>query len=197
VTAINIAVITAVIIITPRRIGHWFNEFGLAIKGMGVGGMFLCGLFVSKLGYATMSTGQLICCRRFPSTAVRIRSIDDFDRIRVWDVAWNAGCRTLSNAGICYCFHLCQSECYCSSTASRAEDRVDEGTADGRMELSPVLLSEPFTIEYQHQVGSIRTCYAEQRSPLSHHDQILSGTVGYRERSLCSKLNHSRQLSDN
>lgn len=43
---INVAVIIAIILITPRRIMQWFNDFGLRIRGMGVGGWFLCTLLV-------------------------------------------------------------------------------------------------------------------------------------------------------
>jgi len=43
---VNIALLVAVLIITPRRIAGWFNSFGLAIRNMGVGGMFICGLMV-------------------------------------------------------------------------------------------------------------------------------------------------------
>lgn len=45
---INVAVIIAVILITPTRIMQWFNDFGLRIRGMGVGGWFLCTLLVGK-----------------------------------------------------------------------------------------------------------------------------------------------------
>lgn len=45
---INVAAIIAVILITPTRIMRWFNDFGLRIRGMGVGGWFLCTLLVGK-----------------------------------------------------------------------------------------------------------------------------------------------------
>jgi hypothetical protein len=38
-----------VILITPTRIGQWFNSFALKLRGMGVGGMFLLGFMVCEL----------------------------------------------------------------------------------------------------------------------------------------------------
>jgi hypothetical protein len=46
VICINIAFVIALIIITPTRIMQKFNDFGLRIRGMGVGGWFLCILLV-------------------------------------------------------------------------------------------------------------------------------------------------------
>ena len=39
-------VVIAIIVITPTRIMGWFNDFGLRIRQMGVGGWFLCTLLV-------------------------------------------------------------------------------------------------------------------------------------------------------
>ena len=43
---INWTFIIAVVVITPTRIMGWFNDFGLRIREMGVGGWFLCTLLV-------------------------------------------------------------------------------------------------------------------------------------------------------
>jgi hypothetical protein len=53
---INVAVIIAIILITPTRIMRWFNDFGLRIRGMGVGGWFLCTLLVGKLPLPDITT---------------------------------------------------------------------------------------------------------------------------------------------
>ena len=43
---INVGILIAVIIITPTRIGQWFNTLAGHLRDMGVGGVFLCSLFV-------------------------------------------------------------------------------------------------------------------------------------------------------
>lgn len=48
VTAAHFVALTLVIIITPTRIGHWFHSFGMHLRDMGVGGMFLLGLMVGE-----------------------------------------------------------------------------------------------------------------------------------------------------
>lgn len=46
--AINLLILAAVIIITPARIGQWFNSLAISIKGMGWKGVVLCNIFASK-----------------------------------------------------------------------------------------------------------------------------------------------------
>ncbi|ORX39329.1 hypothetical protein BD324DRAFT_619269 [Kockovaella imperatae] len=46
VSLINVGLLIAVIIITPTRIGNWFNHLAESLRAMGVGGMFICALFV-------------------------------------------------------------------------------------------------------------------------------------------------------
>ncbi|WVQ90118.1 hypothetical protein IAS59_003895 [Cryptococcus gattii] len=45
VTAINVLILAAVIIITPTRIGMWFNSLALSVKDMGWKGVVLCNVF--------------------------------------------------------------------------------------------------------------------------------------------------------
>lgn len=45
---INLLILAAVIIITPARIGQWFNSLAISIKGMGWKGVVLCNIFASK-----------------------------------------------------------------------------------------------------------------------------------------------------
>ena len=48
VTIIQIIVVLAIIIITPHRIGRWFNELSIKLRAMGFGGMLFCALLVGK-----------------------------------------------------------------------------------------------------------------------------------------------------
>ncbi|KAL0247757.1 hypothetical protein I308_103835 [Cryptococcus tetragattii IND107] len=45
VTAINVLILAAIIIITPTRIGLWFNSLALSVKDMGWKGVVLCNVF--------------------------------------------------------------------------------------------------------------------------------------------------------
>lgn len=45
---INGVIIAAIIIITPKRIGHWFNNLAVGLKGMGFLGMLLITLGVGE-----------------------------------------------------------------------------------------------------------------------------------------------------
>ena len=49
VTAAHFVALFLVILITPTRIGQWFNAFALKLRDMGVGGMFLLGFMVCEL----------------------------------------------------------------------------------------------------------------------------------------------------
>ncbi|AAW44224.1 hypothetical protein CNBF2990 [Cryptococcus deneoformans B-3501A] len=44
-TVINLLIVAVVLIITPTRIGQWFNSLALSIKGMGWKGVVLCNIF--------------------------------------------------------------------------------------------------------------------------------------------------------
>jgi hypothetical protein len=62
IAGLHIFVLLLVIIITPTRIGQWFNALAIKIKGMGVPGMFLCGLFVGayhQLHFLTTELNEL------------------------------------------------------------------------------------------------------------------------------------------
>lgn len=41
-------IIAAIILITPTRIGHWFNNMATSLKGMGLPGMLLISACVSE-----------------------------------------------------------------------------------------------------------------------------------------------------
>jgi hypothetical protein len=76
VTLAHLVALTLVILITPTRIGQWFNAFGIKLRGMGVGGMFLLGLMVgtsicSQCFFRHLSMLSTRACPIFPVTLTR------------------------------------------------------------------------------------------------------------------------------
>lgn len=101
---INLLIVAVVLIITPTRIGQWFNSLALSIKGMGWKGVVLCNIFASESQSCSECQSEKLTCLsiELASTALWLRAHPYSYWIHLRHMAWIPYCRYRLNAGSRY-----------------------------------------------------------------------------------------------
>lgn len=104
-TAINVLILAAIIIITPTRIGLWFNSLALSVKDMGWKGVVLCNVFASEFQSSSGCQSEKLTCLsiELTSPALWLHAHPYSYWIRLWHMAWIPYCRYRLNVGSRYC----------------------------------------------------------------------------------------------